>query len=160
MLLPPTFSYSSPDIPNEDQIGLEWRKIVLGYWYDGMLDSSIWCGSTMSSLEYAPSMLTRCFLVDLSALGLSEGEPESSVGVSWWDERDLIERLFAGAHSFGSFFWLKGWRVSLVIRFWASVFWNCARNPRARYLWKNSTESEQLLFFDYLLRVFTLGFYP
>ena len=89
--------------PMKDQIGLEWRKIVLGYWYDGMLDSSIWCGSTMSSLEYAPSMLTRCFLVDLSALGLPAGEPKSSVGVSWWDERDLIERLFAGAHSLAAF---------------------------------------------------------
>ena len=48
-------------------------------------------------------MLTRCFLVDLSPLRLSAGEPESSVSVSRWDERDLIERLFAGAHSLAAF---------------------------------------------------------
>ncbi|WVY95277.1 hypothetical protein V8G54_034365 [Vigna mungo] len=61
----------------------------------------------MSDFEYDPSMFSRCFLVDLSPLGLSAGEPtwqpESGVNGSWCDEKDSIERLFTGTRSLAAF---------------------------------------------------------
>lgn len=83
-------------------------KSEWGCLYGGLqLESNIRCVSTVSGIEYAASMLTRCFFADLTPLGLSSGEllwqPESGVRGSWREENDSsIEILLARAFSFAS----------------------------------------------------------
>lgn len=80
------------------------RKMEGGCRYEELrLDSSIWCGSTISDLAYDPPKRTLCFLINLSSLELSDGEligqPESGVNGSWREEKDSSMERLAGARS-------------------------------------------------------------